>query len=116
MELRKAIFNKYDNALNFSEKLSRPNSELSFRYNYSYYPVVFHDETVLLKVMENLRKNEINARRYFYPSLNNLPFLPYQSCPVSEDISKRVLCLPLFHDLQVKDIERISQIINDTII
>ena len=82
-------------------------------YNYAYYPVIFKDETKLIKAKNVLFNNGINTRRYFYPSLNNLPFLTeYYSCPVSEDISKRVLCLPLYHDLEKENIEKICTIIN----
>jgi dTDP-4-amino-4,6-dideoxygalactose transaminase len=54
-------------------------------------------------------QNNIYPRRYFYPSLNTLPFLSGSNhCPVSEDISSRVLCLPLYHDLQPEEVERIA--------
>ncbi|HLO38159.1 MAG TPA: DegT/DnrJ/EryC1/StrS family aminotransferase, partial [Lacibacter sp.] len=63
-----------------------------------------------------LLKNDISTRRYFYPSLNQLPFIKNQvSCPVSEDISKRVLALPLYTDLASEDIIRISTIINQAV-
>jgi dTDP-4-amino-4,6-dideoxygalactose transaminase len=47
-----------------------------------------------------MEKENIHLRRYFYPSLNELTFLPvYDACPISEDISRRVICLPLYHEL-----------------
>jgi dTDP-4-amino-4,6-dideoxygalactose transaminase len=93
--------------------ISRPSIPENTLYNYAYYPVVFKDETKLIKAKNVLLNNGINTRRYFYPSLNNLPFLTeYYSCPVSEDISKRVLCLPLYHDLEKENIEKICTIIN----
>ena len=93
--------------------ISRPSIPDSTSYNYAYFPVVFKDEVTLLKAKEILFKNGINTRRYFYPSLNNLPFLTeHYSCPVSEDISKRVLCLPLYYDLEKENIEKICDIIN----
>ncbi len=93
--------------------ISRPSIPENTFYNYAYYPVIFKDETKLIKAKNVLFNNGINTRRYFYPSLNNLPFLTeYYSCPVSEDISKRVLCLPLYHDLEKENIEKICTIIN----
>jgi dTDP-4-amino-4,6-dideoxygalactose transaminase len=93
--------------------ISRPIIPHGTSYNYAYYPVVFKDETTLLATKETLFKSGINTRRYFYPSLNNLPFLAeHYECPVSEDISKRVLCLPLYFDLEKAIIEKISTIIN----
>jgi dTDP-4-amino-4,6-dideoxygalactose transaminase len=112
IQKRKEVSEKYNMELNFGDKLRKPHSVLDFEYNYAYYPVIFNSEKKLLEVRELLKKNQINTRRYFYPSLNNLPFIEYQKCPVSEDISSRVLALPIFFDLEEKDIIRISKLIN----
>jgi dTDP-4-amino-4,6-dideoxygalactose transaminase len=103
---RKKISELYDLHLK-PLSLQRPNSNQHLVYNYAYYPVVFDSEAALLKAKEKLQENGVNSRRYFYPSLNNLPYLTGQSCPVSESISSRVLCLPLFHDLAEEDVLRI---------
>jgi len=88
----------------------------NYGYNYAYYPVVFQSETQLLAVKQVLNSNQINPRRYFYPSLNTLPFLKdRQSCPISEDISSRVMCLPLYDGLEKQDVLRISALIKDVI-
>jgi dTDP-4-amino-4,6-dideoxygalactose transaminase len=109
---RKEISEKYTTELNFGKTLSKPQSILNFEYNYAYYPVLFQSEKKLLEVKDLLSSNKINTRRYFYPSLNSLPFLKHQSCPISESISLRILALPLFYDLKDKDIIRISKLIN----
>lgn len=85
--------------------------------NYSYFPVVFPDEATLLKVQTRLQENSIFPRRYFYPSVNTFTKLvPYTPMPVSEDIASRILCLPLYFTLADADIERIIQIIVNTIL
>lgn len=112
MSAREKHSNHYTSLLSKSI-ITRPEVPANTKYNYAYYPVVFDSEATLLKAKETLFKNEVNTRRYFYPSLNNLPFLTeHYSCPVSEDISKRVLCLPMYYDLESADIERICNIIN----
>ncbi|HEV7380866.1 MAG TPA: DegT/DnrJ/EryC1/StrS family aminotransferase [Dyadobacter sp.] len=112
---RKAIFDAYDSQLNW-EILDRPFRSSDIEYNYAYYPVVFQSEEIMKKVMQDLAENEIIPRRYFYPSLNTLPFMPKQIvCPVSEDIAQRVLCLPLYMDLPLEDVERIATIINKSL-
>ncbi len=68
-------------------------------FNYAYYPIVFKTEDTLLKAQALLEANWINPRRYFYPCLTTLNYVKPQITPIAEDISKRVLCLPLFHDL-----------------
>ncbi len=87
--------------------LSMPEALPGTVCNYAYYPVLFRSEDVLLKVKENLAENNINTRRYFFPSLNVLPFLKGESCPVSEDYSVRVLALPLYFDLQLHEVKDI---------
>ena len=112
---RKEVFDAYDSQLNW-DLLERPVKNKDTVYNYAYYPVVFSSEQVLKDVLEALREQEIIPRRYFYPSLNTLPFMPRQiACPVSENISERVLCLPLYVGLPLTDVERISAIINSVI-
>jgi dTDP-4-amino-4,6-dideoxygalactose transaminase len=99
-----------------STKITRPQINADTQYNYAYYPVVFESEKTLLAVKELLFKNEVNTRRYFYPSLNNLPYLSNtNACPVSEDIAKRVLCLPLYYGIDAKDVERICTLINSVV-
>ncbi len=113
---RKKISELYNSML--PHEVSRPNDNFAdFEYNYSYYPVIFRDEATLLKVKADLQNDEINTRRYFYPSLNILSQVTgiKISCPVSEDMSARILCLPLYSGLQINDIERITSIIRKSI-
>ncbi len=78
-------------------------------YNYAYFPIVFPDEQTLLHAINILKTREILPRRYFYPSLNTLSYINrYQPCPISESVSKRVICLPLSHDLLEKGQEIIA--------
>jgi dTDP-4-amino-4,6-dideoxygalactose transaminase len=83
--------------------------------NYSYFSVVFKNEQQMLDVKNNLAQNGINSRRYFYPSLNKLSYVNGESCPLSEEISNKVLSLPLFVGLQKSDVENIVSIIKQTI-
>jgi dTDP-4-amino-4,6-dideoxygalactose transaminase len=96
---RKEISSVYDRIL--GDVLQRPSMPDDFIYNYSYYPVVFKSEDELLLIKQSLEAKKINTRRYFYPSLNNLPQTSHlrSFCPISEDISKRILCLPLYAGL-----------------
>jgi len=107
---RKKVSQLYDQLL--GDKIGRPVLPGGdFQYNYAYYPVIFANEKVMLKTREELLKNEISTRRYFYPSLNNVPQVKSVPCPVSDDISARVLCLPLYPSLPQSDVHRISSII-----
>jgi dTDP-4-amino-4,6-dideoxygalactose transaminase len=81
--------------------------------NYSYFPVMFDSEEILKKVEISLNKQGVYPRRYFYPSVNTFnKILSYQECQVSEDIAKRILCLPLYWSLnQDSIIHKISETI-----
>ena len=95
--------------------LQRPIPAVGLEYNYAYYPVIFSTHEVMMKVRQSLLDNDIGPRRYFYPSLNTLPFLKSSlkvSCPVSESIASRVLCLPLYIGLSKADVGFISEIIS----
>lgn len=81
-------------------------------WNYSYYPVIFKSEERLIKVREELNKEGFYPRRYFYPSLNGLHYLESRKMPVSESVSKRILCLPLFYEISSKSLIEILNKIN----
>ena len=84
--------------------------------NYSYFPVIFEDEKVLLEVEKKLNESQIFPRRYFYPSLNTLEKVVEYTClPISENVSKCILCLPLYRDLKVNLIKEIARIVDEVV-
>ncbi len=112
---RKMATEHYNQKLDF-KNLKIPIALEGTSYNYAYYPVVFENEATLIKTMAELNKEGIYPRRYFYPSLNKLPYLKSkQHCPVSEDISRRILCLPLSTYLLENEINQIANLISKTI-
>lgn len=113
LQQRQAVVNAYQDQLGQAGMLRLPvTADPDFSWNYSYYPVVFDSESRLLRVMQGLKDNQVNTRRYFYPSLNTLPYLSGSArCAVSEDIARRVLCLPLFPGLTTEQTGLITQTI-----
>jgi dTDP-4-amino-4,6-dideoxygalactose transaminase len=108
---RKNVFQFYDKFLNeMKPPVAKqiPGSD----HNFSYYPILFESEARLLAAIQALNSREIYPRRYFYPPLNKMPFLSPTSMPVAEDISSRILCLPMQPDLS----EEIVKMICDTIL
>jgi dTDP-4-amino-4,6-dideoxygalactose transaminase len=111
LEARAAMVALYDQLLDFSnvQKLTlRDNSQ----WNYSYYPILFKEEVILLKVQQALNESQIFPRRYFYPSLNKLKYLDNCQMLNSESIALRILCLPLFSGLEYRSVEKIVETIN----
>ena len=114
IEKRKKISELYDSFL--GGYVQHPQKQKDLEYNYAYYPAVFESEKELLSVFSSLEQADIYPRRYFYPSLNKLPYLKdVSSCPISEDISARIACLPLYPDLSYEDVKKICNIILSTI-
>jgi dTDP-4-amino-4,6-dideoxygalactose transaminase len=109
---RREIVNLYNISLNF-DRLRKIQIRENTDWNYSYYPVLFESEELLVKIQKELAKNNIYLRRYFYPSLNNLPFVNYKFMPCSENIANTIACLPLYHSLAKSDVVKISEIINN---
>ena len=110
---RRAISERYDGLIK-GRGLVRPQVVAELEYNYAYYPVVFASHNQMMQVRQALIDNDIMPRRYFYPSLNTLPYLgaeSKQACPVSESIAMRVLCLPLYYGLEKQLVDKISKVI-----
>jgi len=110
---RKGVFGWYEQFLeNLDVSYRRPNEDLL--YNYSYFPVLFHNEQQLQQVIAKLIEQDIYPRRYFYPALNTLNFVNGKSCPIAEDISSRILCLPFYAGLEISQVENICRIIENS--
>ena len=101
---RKMVLDTYKRELRGLVQFQEKNKNAT--ENYSYCPVVFKNEGQLLKVQKALNEQKIFPRRYFYPSLDTLEYIePKQEMKISRDISKRILCLPIYVDFE-KDVQK----------
>lgn len=105
---RKELCEAYDEALKDFEH-TKIKLHPKAQWNYSYYPIIVKSEEELLRYIKALNGARIFPRRYFYPSLNSLNYVRNEPMPVSEDISKRVMCLPLYHNLDSQDVGLIAR-------
>jgi dTDP-4-amino-4,6-dideoxygalactose transaminase len=108
---RKDLVTLYIENLNWS-KLETIQIRDNVEWNYSYFPIVFSSPKKLEIVLDILNSIDIFPRRYFFPSLNKIDYLTGQTMPISESLSERVLCLPLYHDLSVDILKKICLNIN----
>lgn len=109
---RSIVSAMYD-ALLPDKGLRRPALRQGLIWNHAYYPVILDDEKILERIVHTLAKDNIFPRRYFYPSLNTLPYIKNAlPCPVAESVARRVLCLPLYAGLEEEIVERIAHCIN----
>lgn len=111
IEKRKQVTELYDELLGAQRSFPA-----EFTYNYNYYPYIFKSEQELLAVCEKLNQQNIFPRRYFFPSLNTLSYLETdmkRSCPISEDVARRIVCLPLHDRLGKATVKKICEIIKE---
>jgi dTDP-4-amino-4,6-dideoxygalactose transaminase len=108
---RRKVVDFYDQNLDFS-KIKKIQLRENTEWNYSYYPIVFENEFTLLEVQKRLNEVQVFPRRYFYPTLNNLPYVTQNEMNVSDRISNSILCLPLYATIDIKNVELLTNIVN----
>ncbi|MDN6869211.1 dTDP-4-amino-4,6-dideoxy-D-glucose aminotransferase VioA [Aeromonas caviae] len=89
--------------------------------NFSYFPVLVEADYPLSRnaLYEKLKANNILSRRYFYPLISNMPmYRGFSSAersilPNSNEIADKVLCLPIYSDLDHFDQDAVISIIAD---
>lgn len=118
IEKRRRVSEHYRERLEGISGLQLNPVQKDVKTNYSYFPVIF-DEKVFgssrNEVFWQLEKNGIGARKYFYPLTNTYDCFhgrfDVSKTPTALYISKRVLTLPLYADLQLDDVDRICDVI-----
>ena len=113
---RQRIYSAYASV--FEQSNNRTIRLLPYSANKAYVPVLFKDFETRERVYAELKeKCNVFSRRYFYPLLTD--FVPYQyakgTCPVAEDMAKRVLTLPTYYGLDLDDVVSIAQDVMEVI-
>ncbi len=90
-------------------------------YNYSYFPIFVENNFSVSRdqLYDILKREDIYSRRYFYPLISS--FKPYSllesastdNLTNSNHSSDSVLCLPLYPNLSLKSVNRITEIIHN---
>lgn len=87
--------------------------------NYSYFPILVEPNYPLSRdaLYQKLRDNNIYSRRYFYPLITDFPMyrgMPSahrENLPVATAAAQRVLCLPIYPALTLRDQQRVINIV-----
>lgn len=115
---RKAAHDKYVELLGNVPGIKFIAPQSGVTQNYSYMPVFFdgykYDRN---EIQARLQRNNILARKYFYPIIPELACYKAQYAgqefPISKHASETVLALPMFADLTEEDVTKICKIILD---
>lgn len=122
IQRRKEIHYRYHEHLKNIDGIQLRKKQPDVVDNYAYYPVVFDREVLGFdrnQVHRELLKHQIHARKYFYPLTS--AYDCYQGrfdvheTPIALKISRSVLTLPLYPELQDEDVDRICRVILDLI-
>lgn len=110
LEKRKEQWLYYNKILrNF--KSSRYSIQEGCEFNYAYYPVIFESEAFMMKIKKALEEKQIFSRRYFYPSLSTLNYVKRIKTPTADNVAKRILCLPIYHNLSMEEQDLIARML-----
>ncbi len=117
---RAEIYNNYVALLTASlPELSFIKQPENVTWNYAYFPVLIHGNDSFTRddVYNALRENGIYARRYFYPLISEFPMYRHmetakpEHLPVAWDVSRAILCLPIYPGLALAEQQNIIDII-----
>ncbi len=108
---RKVAYERYVKAFSHNDNIKLQFLSPNMSYNYSYFPIIFKSEAVMLKVRDKLNSKDIFPRRYFYPSLDNLNYVDSDFMSNSNSVAERILCIPLYDSLSEYDQSRIIDVI-----
>ncbi|RCW27025.1 DegT/DnrJ/EryC1/StrS aminotransferase family protein [Marinilabilia salmonicolor] len=119
---RKEIAETYREKLSAIKGIRFLNDLPSIKHAYSYFPVLIDESEYgnsRDELYEHLKKQGIYARRYFYPLISNfptyqgLPSAAPDNLPVANEVADKVICLPIYPDLEMSDVTRIVEILED---
>jgi len=120
IQKRKKIAQAYRRFLSGKDGIRIFEEDSSTTYNYSYFPIFLDRDKFPISrndMYDILKSNDILARKYFFPLVSNLPV--YKNSPSAKTkllpnanlMSEQVLCLPIHHELNESDVERIASLI-----
>lgn len=121
IEKRKRISDLYRVHLKDIRGISFLNPAEGVDYNFAYFPILIDSSQFGPSrdmVYDELKKHDIFPRRYFYPLISQFPTYKGlasaspDNLPVAEEITKKILCLPIYPDLEEKSVLNICAIIN----
>ena len=121
IEKRKKVAECYRECLSNIDGIQLSPIQENVKPNYSYFPIVIDEKkfgATRNEVFENLARNNVHARKYFYPLTSDFDCFhgkyDSQRTPIAVYVSKRVLTIPMYADLDLEDVKRISKIIVDS--
>jgi dTDP-4-amino-4,6-dideoxygalactose transaminase len=114
IEARKKVVERYRRHLSAVPGLTLLKDQPGVESNYAYFPVVFDGSKYTRdEAADRLAEQGIFARKYFFPLTNHCTAYGFRGdeTPIARHVSDRVLCLPLYPELALEDVDRICEMI-----
>jgi dTDP-4-amino-4,6-dideoxygalactose transaminase len=111
LEKRKIIYVKYQKEIK-KHQLIRIRPETKWNYHYIPMLMLKSINADMESFLGEMSIEQILPRRYFYPSLNTLNYVDSECCAISEHVSQKIVCLPIYDNLRVDEQAHIINIIN----
>ncbi len=119
---RKEITRQYREQLTGISGISFLEDQPGVKHCYAYFPIFLKEKEYGIsrdQLYNKMKDHNIFGRRYFYPLISQFPTyrglvsaLPGKM-PVAEQITGEVICLPIYPDLEMDVIQRITGIIRN---
>lgn len=118
---RQVVDTRYRSVLSEVKGISLYEHNQYANSNYSYFPILVESDYPLTRdeLYEKLKGNNILSRRYFYPLISNmhmyrgLPSAAIKNLHHANQLAEKVLCLPIYNDLNVFEQDLIIKIISE---
>jgi len=117
---RKFTAKKYRENLKNIEGLTFMEDKINVKHNYSYFPIFIDEKKYGMSrdaLYNKMKDANVLGRRYFYPLITafstyrGLDSARIENLPVANKIAEQVICLPMHHNLDDRDIQRISELL-----
>jgi dTDP-4-amino-4,6-dideoxygalactose transaminase len=118
IQLRGNLYNNYKRTLGGIRNL-KFQTVLASKYNYAYMPICLENMAMRDGLYDELIRNGVKPRKYFYPLTVNFDYnrsmnlVEKYALHNALDVSNRVLCLPLYSDLQIGEAGKVIGLIKN---
>ena len=120
IEARHQVAIQYREALCSVEGIRFMDDMLGVKHNYSYFPIFVDAEKYGMTRDElyfKMKEEQVLGRRYFYPLISEfstyrgLPSATKENLPNAHKMADSVICLPMHHELNENEVQRILNLI-----
>lgn len=119
---RKEIYDLYISLLKDVKGITTIREMDNVDHTYAYFPILVNTLEYGISRDElyyKLQEHDIMGRRYFYPLISDfptyrgLPSAKADNLPIATKVAKEVICLPIYPNLELSDVEKICNVIKN---